>query len=235
MALGIKAKTDAIDCKLLRAYGRNRLDAGVLRFGRVSDVKLHSLLARKRRLTEMLHAERCRLAMAVHGAVRSSIEQMIVQLEAALPVIETALAAHEAQDVQFRRKQEVLCRQIGVAETTARALLADLPELGQLKAKEVVSLAALAPRVHESGTLKRYSGLVPGRGQVKSALFFPALTAMRRDPEMAAFAKRLRDRGKPKMVIVVAVMRKLLVRLNARLRDALADDQVDQAAAPAAA
>ncbi len=234
LALGIKAKTDAIDSRLLRGYGRNRLDAGELRFGRVADVRLHSLLLRQRQIEAMLHAERCRLATATHDAVRASIEQLIAQLEAGLPVIEAELMAHEAEDAQLRRKQEVLCEQIGVAQTTARSVLADLPELGQLKAKEVASLSTLAPCVHESGTTKRHKGLVPGRGNVKRALYFPALTAMRHDPEMAAFAKRLRARGKPNMVVVVAVMHKLLVRLNARLRDALEADQATQAAAPAA-
>jgi transposase len=234
LALGIKAKTDAIDCRVLRDYGRNRLDAGALRFGRASDVTLHSLLARQRQLTAMLHAERCRLAMAAHDAVRASIELLIGQLDAALSIIEAELAAHEAQDIQLRRKQDILCREVGVGGATARALLADLPELGHLKSKEVVSLAALASRVHESGTLRCRGGLAPGRGCVRKALYFPALTAMRFDPDLAAFAKRLRERGKPKMVVVVAVMRKLLVRLNARLRDALATEDGNQAAAPAA-
>jgi transposase len=235
VALGIKAKTDAIDCKLLRGYGRNRLDAGKLRFGRVADVRLHSLLLRQRQIEAMLHAERCRSAMAGHDAVRASIEQIIANLEAALPIIAAELAAHKAQDPQFRRKQDVLCQQIGVGEVTARSVLAYVPELGELNAKEVASLGALAPSIHESGTIKRHGRLVPGRASVKRALYFPALTAMRRDPEMAVFAKRLRDRGKPKMVIVAAVMRKLLVRLNARLRDALDLDQVSrQTAAPAA-
>jgi transposase len=200
----------------------------------VADVWLHSLLVRQRQLEAMLHAERCRLAMAAHDAVRASIEQIIAQLEAALPVIEAELAAHEAQDAQFRRKQEVMCRETGVAKITARAVLAYVPEIGRLKAKEVTSLGALAPRIYESGTIKRRQGLIPGRGSVKRALYFPALTAMRQDPDMAAFAKRLKDRGKPTMVVVTAVMRKLLVRLNARLRDALDEDQVEPTAAPAA-
>lgn len=234
LALGIKAKTDAIDCRLLRGYGRNRLDAGELRFGRVADVTRHSLLTRRRQLEAMLHAERCRLAMGVAGAVRTSIEKLIADIEADLPVIEAELTAHEAKDAELRFKQDVLCQQIGIAQATARKLLVDLPELGQLRAKEVVSLGALAPRVHESGTIKRRKGLVPGRGCVRSALYFPALTAMRRDPDMAEFANRLKARGKPNMVVVAAVMRKLLVRLNARLRDALAE-RAGQAAAPAAA
>jgi transposase len=200
----------------------------------VADVTLHGLLTRHRQLEAMLHAERCRLAMAPEGAVRASIENLIGHLEADLPVIEAELAALEARDAEFRLKRDVLCQQIGIANKTARKLLAHVPELGQVNAKAAASLGGLAPHVHQSGTIERHQGLVHGRGCVRSTLFLPALTAMRRDPEMARFAKRLRDRGKPKMVVVVAVMRKLLVRLNARLRDALAAGTVEQTAAPAA-
>jgi transposase len=220
-ARGIKAKTDAIDAKLLRAFGRDRLNGGDLRFGRAADVTLHALLARRRQLEAAAHAERCRLDVAASAAVRGSIERSIAHIEAELVAIEVEVSAHAAADHQFRRRCEVMCRQAGVAETTARTLLAELPELGRLSAKEAASLGALAPRVYESGTIKRRRGLTPGRAAVKRALFFPALVAMRHDPDLAGFAKRLKERGKPGMVIVVAVMRKLLVRLNARLRDTL--------------
>jgi transposase len=231
-ARGIKAKTDALDAKLLRAYGRDRLDAGKLRLGRLADVVLHALLVRRRQLIAILHAERCRLDVAA-AVVRPSMERLIAHLERELEAVEAELTAHEAGDQQYRRKQEILCEQTGVAEATARTLLGELPELGCLTAKEVAALGGLAPRVHQSGTIKRRRGLSPGRGAVKQALFYPALTAMRRDPDLAAFAQRLRDRGKPGMVVVGAVMRKLLVRLNARLRQVLAHDAASLAASAA--
>jgi transposase len=223
-AQGIKAKTDPIDARLLRAFGRDRLDAGDLRLGRAVDITLDALMARKRQLKAALHAEHCRLDTAAVAAVRASIARMIGQIEAELAAIEAELATHVADDETLQRKQRVLCSQTGVGEHTAQALLAELPELGRLDRKEVTALGGLAPRVHESGTIRKRRGLAPGRSSVKVILFNPARTAMRFDPEIRTFCKRLRGRGKPGKVIMAAVMRKLLVRLNATLRDAMAND-----------
>lgn len=233
-AQGIKAKTDAIDSRLLRAFGRDRLDAGKLRLGRVEDVTLDALMARQRQLKAALHAERCRLDTVAVGFVRASIERMIAQIKAELDAIATELAAHVAADPLLEQKQTVLCGRIGVGKTTAQALLAQLPELGRLDRKEITALGGLAPRTYRSGTICKRRGLVPGRATVKAILFNPARTAMRFDPEIKAFCARLRNRGKPGKVIMVAVMRKLLVRLNAALRDALAGENVKETAAAVA-
>jgi transposase len=82
--------------------------------------------------------------------------------------------------------------------------------------------------------LEKRRGLDPGRAAVKVILFNPARTAMRFDPEIRDFCARLRARGKPGKVIMVAVMHKLLLRLNATLRDALARNTIP-APAPRAA
>jgi transposase len=232
-ARGIKAKTDRIDARLLQAFGRDRLDAGDLRLGRAVDVTLDALMARKRQLKAARHAENCRLDTAAIAAVRASIARMIEQIEAELAAIEAELAAHVSDDETLKRKQTVLYSQIGVGELTAQALLAELPELGQLDRKEITALGGLAPRVHESGTIRKRRGVAPGRSSVKVILFNPARTAMRFDPDIGAFRERLRKRGKPGKVILVAVMRKLLVRLNATLRDAMAHDFRAPAAAAA--
>jgi transposase len=232
-AQGIKAKTDAIDARLLQAFGRDRLDAGDLRLGRAIDVTFDALMARKRQLKAAQHAENCRLDTAAIAAVRTSIARMIEQIEAELAAIEAELAAHVAADETLECKQTVLRSQIGVGELTAQALLAELPELGQLDRKEITALGGLAPRVHESGSIRKRRGVAPGRSSVKVVLFNPARTAMRFDPDMRAFRERLRKRGKPGKVIMVAVMRKLLVRLNAILRDAMANDFRASAAAVA--
>jgi len=219
---GIKAKTDRIDARLLRDYGRDRLNAGELRLGCREDVTLDRLMARQRQLKAMRHGEACRLAIAPLDAVRSSIERMIAHLDEALAAVAVELARHEDEHPQLAFKEEVLCNQIGVAEQTARGLLAVLPELGRFGGKEITALGGLAPRVHESGSIRKRRGLAPGRTSIKVILFNPARTAMRFDPQIKEFCSRLRVRGKPGKVIMVAVMRKMLVRLNAQLRDAMA-------------
>lgn len=234
-AQGIKAKTDQIDARLLRAFGRDRLAAGALRFGRVEDVTLDALMARRRQLMAALHGERCRLETAALPAVRASIARTIEHLEAEVVAIAAELVAHEESDAELRAKEAVLCTRIGVGQATARALLAELPELGRLDGKQITALGGLAPRVYQSGSTRKQRGLAPGRPAVKVILFNPARTAIRRDPEIAAFFRRLRLKGKPGKLALVAVMRKLLVRLNATLRDALAGRPSVGSAAAAAA
>jgi transposase len=224
---GIKAKTDAIDAQLLRAFGRDRLNAGQLRLGRAEDVTLNALMVRCRQLKAALHAEECRCETAAIAAVRASIARMIAQLQTELAAIESELAAHEAADPHLALKEAVMCQRKGVACATARSLLAALPELGRLDSKEITALGGLAPRIHQSGRLDRRRGLAPGRTAVKVILFNPARSAMRWDPQMRAFRDRLRERGKPGKVILVAVMRKLLVQLNAAVRDALRTEPDD--------
>lgn len=234
IAKGIKAKTDAIDCRLLRDFGRDQLDSGELRLGRLGDVTMAALAARRRQLNDMLHAERCRQETAAIERVQTSIGCTITVLEAELTAIEAAIAAHMRTDPELHLKEETMCRQIGVAETTARGLLAILPQLGRASAREIAALAGAAPRVHQSGATQKRRGLEPGRAVVKVILFYPAQTAMRFDPEIKAFAQRLRNRGKPGKVIMVAVMRKMLIRLNAAVRDALASSNRSAPAAFAA-
>lgn len=231
----VKAKTDAIDARLLQAFGRDRLNAGDLRLGRTQDVVLDALIARQRQLKAVLHAERCRFETAAIAAVRASIERTIAHLELELAAIAAQLASHEANDPQLALKEAVMCERIGVAQATARSLLAELPELGRLNGKEIASLGGLAPRVYQSGCTQRRRGLAQGRAAVKAILFNPARSAMRWDPAVRVFCARLRARGKPGKVIMVAVMRKLLVRLNAAVRDALERDDAPISAARAAA
>ena len=229
-AQGIKAKTDQIDARLLRDFGRDRLNAGKLRLGCREDITLDALVARQRQLKAMVHAENCRLETAPLEAVSASVERMIAHLEAELAAIEAELVRYEQGHPEPSFKEEVLCRQIGVAKATARSLLAELPELGRLDRKQITALGGMAPRVHESGSIRKRRGLAPGRTAIKVILFNPARTAMRCDPQIKEFCSRLRARGKPGKVIMVAVMRKMLVRLNALLRDAM-----HQASAAAAA
>ncbi len=114
---GIKAKTDRIDARLLRDYGRDRLNAGKLRSGHREDVTLDALMARQRQLKAMLHAENCRLATTALVEVRSSIENLTAHLKEALAAIAVELAQHEGEHAELAFKEGILCGQIGVART----------------------------------------------------------------------------------------------------------------------
>ena len=132
------------------------------------------------------------LLTAALTAVRASIQRMVAHLEAEAEAIGAELAAHEANDAEIAAREAVLCRRIGVGRATARALIAELPELGRLDGKQITALGGLAPRIHQSGSSEKRRGLVHGRTAVRTILVNPARTAIRRDPEIAAFCRRFR-------------------------------------------
>ena len=107
----------------------------------------------------------------------------------------------------------------GIASTTARALMADLPELGRLDRREIASLAGLAPYTRQSGQWKGKSFISGGRAEPRASLFLAAMVASRHNPPLRDFYQRLLAAGKPKKLALIAVARKLLTTLNAILRD----------------
>ena len=107
----------------------------------------------------------------------------------------------------------------GIGKTIARTLIAELPELGRLDRKEIAALAGLAPFTRQSGTWRGKSFIGGGRAAVRTALFMGAMVAKRHNPVLKAFFDSLVAAGKPKMVALIAVARKLLTILNAILRD----------------
>jgi transposase len=107
----------------------------------------------------------------------------------------------------------------GIGSAISRTLIAELPELGTLDRKRIAALAGLAPFTRQSGKWKGKSFIGGGRPAVRSALFIGALVAKRRNPEMKAFFDRPVAAGKPRMVALIAVARKLLTILNAMVRD----------------
>ena len=116
-------------------------------------------------------------------------------------------------------RADLLCSVPGIGPTTAYILLAELPELGTLSRREIASLAGLAPWTRQSGKWKGKSMIGGGRAPVKAALYMAGLVASRHNPVLKLFRDRLVQAGKPKIVAIIAVARKLLTILNAILRD----------------
>ena len=119
----------------------------------------------------------------------------------------------------WRVKEDLLASVPGIGKTLARTLLAELPELGSLDRRHIASLAGLAPYTRQSGRWRGRSMIGGGRSAVRSASFMAALVASRHNPPLKDFYLRLIGAGKPKMVALIAVARKLLTILNAILRD----------------
>lgn len=176
------------------------------------------MLLRRRQLLDMLHAERQRHARS-HGRVRAKLRNHLHWLERSLadtddgvrPVIEAS---------PLWRVQDALLPSIpGVGPILAATLLGLLPELGHLERRPIAALVGVAPLARDSGTLHGRRTCWGGRAAVRTVLHMAALVAARWNPVLRGFYQRLRAAGKPPKLALTAVARKLLVLLNALLRD----------------
>jgi transposase len=217
-AVGKRAKTDPIDAAVIARFAeavkpepRELPDEA----GRM----LAELVSRRVQLIEMLVAERQREKRATAARVRKSLTRHIAALEKELPVIDHDIDTLVRGSPVWREKEDLLVTFPGIANTLARALLADLPELGRLTRRQIASLGGVAPFTRQSGQWKGRSMIAGGRPITRSALFLAALSASRCNPPLREFYQRLLAAGKPKMVALIAVARKILTILNAMLRD----------------
>jgi len=218
LAVGQRAKTDPIDAAMIARF----VEATRPEVRPLADAAtqlLADLVARRRQIIEMIVAERNRERRTAVTRIRKSIARLIAALEKELTEIDAEIDAGVRGSPAWRDKEDLLASVPGVGSITARSLIAELPELGSLTGKQIASLAGLAPYTRQSGQWKGKSMIAGGRKTVRSALFLAALVAGRHNPVLKAFRQRLLDAGKPKMLTVIAVARKLLTILNAILRD----------------
>lgn len=217
-ALGRRAKTDPIDAAMIaRFVEATRPDLRPL--ADEATQTLADLVARRRQIIEMIVAERHRERRVTVKRIAKSIARLIVALEKELTEIDSEIDAGVRGSPVWREKEDLLASVPGVGSITARTLLAELPELGQLDGKKIAALAGLAPFTRQSGQWKGRSMIAGGRKSLRSALFLAALSACRFNPALKLFHQRLIEAGKPKMVALIAVARKLLTILNAIARD----------------
>jgi transposase len=181
-------------------------------------VALAALVARRRQLLEMLGAERQRLAHATTTAVRRDLRQHVRWLERRVADVDHDLDDAIRQSPCWRVQEDLLRSVPGIGPTTARTLLGELPELGQLGRREMAALVGVAPLNRDSGHWRGQRHIWGGRPSVRAALYMAALVGTRHNPVLAPFYQRLRTAGKPPKVALVAVMRKLLTILNAILK-----------------
>jgi transposase len=217
-AIGLRAKTDPIDARLIALFVE-AVNPEPRPLGDAQTAELSALMTRRRQLVVMLAAERMRRQQAPKGPVRLSLARVVTSLEDALRELDGEIDKTVRGTPIWRDKQDLLASVPGVGKTIARTLLAELPELGSLSPKEIGALAGLAPFTRQSGKWRGRSFIGGGRTQVRTALFMGALSAARYNPALKAFRDRLVNNGKPKLVALIATARKLLVILNAIIRD----------------
>ena len=216
-ALGILAKTDAIDARLLALFGEKaEPEIRPIRQGRAR--LLADLVARRRQLVAMVVAEKNRRDTA-SAAVRRSIDALLRVLAEQVCELDRRIDQALDEDVESAELVALLQTVPGVGPGVARTLLVDLPELGHLGRREIASLVGVAPLARDSGKLRGVRYIRGGRASVRTVLYLAAMTAARFNPTLRALYQRLRQAGKPPKLAFVAVARKLLVILNAIARE----------------
>lgn len=218
-AAGKLAKTDAIDAQVL-AHFAEAMRPEVKLLANESARQLGELVNRRRQLVEMLTAEKNRCQRA-RGAARDDIKDHIGWLEERLQQLNEQIQQLTAHNQQWQAQVELLTSVPGIGRVISSTLVADLPELGQLTSKQIARLVGVAPINHDSGKHQGKRMIGGGRAHVRATLYMGAIVAIRHNPVIHAFYQRLLQRGKPKKVALTACVHKLLVILNAMIRERL--------------
>lgn len=217
-ALGKRAKTDPIDAAVIAAFVK-ATQPEIRPLADAATRALSGLVDRRRQVVQMLVAEKNRLRMASSKPAEKSIKRIVAALERELVSLDANMDGLIRMSPLWRVREALLTSVPGVGRVVARTLLAEMPELGSLDRRQIASLAGLAPWTRQSGKWKGKSFIGGGRARLRAALFMAALAAAKHNPALKAFRDRLVDAGKPKIVALVATMRKLLTILNAIIRD----------------
>lgn len=215
--LGLLAKTDPIDARVLALYGLKTTDLRLYVPPAPEALALRDLRTRRDQLQQMLFAEN-RLEHARHLSVSRSLKAHIASLRKALAALEAEIAACLKASETLARKARLMKTLKGVGPATVAAILAYMPEIGAFTKAGAACMAGLAPINDDSGKLKGPRHIEAGRAAVRKALYMAALVAIQHNPVMRLFADKLKRNGKPAKVVITAVMRKLIVTLNAILR-----------------
>lgn len=217
-ALGQLAKTDRLDAHVLAAMACKLDSLHLYQPATAEQRQLRQWHQRRAQVVDMLLKEKQHRDLYSDATLRKQISQMIQRLQRE----RLALDKHIEVMVHAQPPLQVLKTIKGVGPVTVATLACHLPELGDLSNKAIAKLTGVAPMARESGQWRGKRSIWGGRGQVRQALYMAVLTAIRYEPRLRDFYQSLRARGKPGKVALVATMRKLLVILNARMKEAKA-------------
>jgi transposase len=216
-ALGLLAKTDAIDAHVLRRFAE-AIRPVVLPQKTEEERELAAIVSRRRELVQMLTAEKNRLRLAT-TRVRKDISAHIRFLEKHIDDTDGELRRQIREQESFRLTDELLQSVPSIGNVSSSTLIALLPELGSVSNRKIAALAGLAPFNDDSGSRTGTRHIWGGRTEVRNVLYMATVSALRFNPSISATYQRLVAAGKPKKVALTACMRKLLIILNAIVRD----------------
>ncbi len=222
-SLGKLAKSDAIDARGLARYGCERFERLARWTPPPAALKdLQSLVRLRAQCVKQRAALKVQRTAPGGQAIQAHLHSMIDHADQAIAALEDDIAALLASQPERAAAAKVIQAIPGCGSVTAVTLVALMPELGQLQRKEAASLAGLAPHPNQSASRDGYRRTRGGRPEIKRALFTAALAARRYNPQLKAVFLRLINNGKKPIVAITAIMRKLIVIINAKLRDAYA-------------
>jgi transposase len=216
--LGLIAKTDPIDSRVLALYGLKTEGLRLYQPPSAEESAIKELQARRNDLMVMLNAEGNRLEHARQASVVRGLKAHIASLRKTLKALESEIAALVRKNEAFARKVRLMRSLKGVGPVTAVTVLTGMPELGTLTKGEAACLGGLAPINRDSGKSSGPRHIEAGRAAVRRCLYMAGLVALQTNPVIKTYAATLKGRGKPFKVVITAVMRKLLVILNGILR-----------------
>jgi transposase len=211
-ANGQLAKTDRIDAAVLAHFGEV-MQPPVRPLPDAFLEELRDLLARRRQLLDMIVAEKNRLA-TTRPSIRRQLNDHIHWMEKRLAALDDELNGHIQSSPTWKAKDELLQSVPSIGPASSRSLLIQLPELGSLNRRQIAALVGVAPVNQDSGRFRGHRVTQGGRASVRCALYMSTLVAIRHNPIIRSFYQRLVANGKPKMVALIASMRKLLTILN---------------------
>lgn len=218
-AAGQFAKTDAIDAKVIARFAQTFTTTPAV-FDADTE-RLAEQVRWRRQLIDQKHALDNRMRGLSNAALRRAAGGLLRRLDTLIERVGDEIAEQIKTNPRWSALSKPLRSIKGIGPVTVATLLADLPELGRLDRRKIAALVGVCPYNRQSGKTDAKRTIQGGRIDVRNTLYMAALTAMRYDDTLKAFYQRLRDAGKPGKVAVVAVIRKMLTILNARIRDAI--------------
>jgi transposase len=216
-ATGQLAKTDRLDAAVLCEFARAIRPA--VRAPKEELIReLDDLVTRRRQLVDMRVQEMLRVHTASKFQVKS-VKAHIAWLAKRITEIESDMGKRLRDSDLWRAKDDILLSIPGVGEITSRSMLSRCPELGTLNRHKIAKLVGVAPLNSDSGTTRGQRHIWGGRADVRSVLYMAAISAIRCNAKIKAFATRLKATGKPPKVVIVACMHKLLTIMNTMIKN----------------
>lgn len=216
-AIGQLAKTDVIDAKVIAHFAK-AVQPEVRELPGEEQVYLMALITRRRQVIDMLTAEKNRIH-SVRISMKERIQQHIQWLKEEKQALDQEISSFIKKSPIWKQQRELLISIPGVGPVTTATLLAYLPELGKLNRQKIAALVGVAPVNKDSGKRSKKRRTFGGRASIRSVLYMAALSAIYHNPRIKAFYEKLTAKGKVFKVALTACMRKLLVIMNAMIRN----------------